>query len=240
MHGGEMTDFLERLKYLMARDAIKTQYQLAKKIGVKNAIISNWFRQRARYPSEENLIKLADLFRVHPSWLKYGEKQFKPKLTDEAMKVAEKLKYSTPEIIAKVSRIIDILSEPILKPQTCVYYRADAKTYQTQYISENLEEFFGYTVKEWLEDPDFWEKSIHPSDKQRVIDKLKEAQHNGTNIALKYRLMKKNGTFIDIEDHVAWERDFKGNIVSVKGFICSLEKGNLVCELNKTEINDKS
>jgi hypothetical protein len=52
--------------------------------------------------------------------------------------------------------------------------------------------------------------------------------------------MKKNGTFIDIEDHVAWERDFKGNIVSVKGFICSLEKGNLVCELNKTEINDKS
>ena len=35
MRGQEMNDFLERLKFLMVRDGIKSQYQLSKKIGVK-------------------------------------------------------------------------------------------------------------------------------------------------------------------------------------------------------------
>jgi transcriptional regulator with XRE-family HTH domain len=231
-----MNDFLERLKFLMVRDGIKSQYQLSKKIGVKPGIVSNWFRRKAQFPSEGNLMKLAELFRVHPSWLKYGEKQFKPDLTDEAMKVAEKLKYSTPEIIAKVSKIIDILNEPIIKPPTYIFYRADAdgKNYRTTYISESVEQLLGYSAKEWLEDPDLLFKSLHPSDKQRVFNKLEEAQKKGTNIVLTYRLMKKDGTFINIEDYIAWEKDFKDTIVSVEGFICPLQ------ENDSTDIEDKS
>jgi transcriptional regulator with XRE-family HTH domain len=231
-----MNDFLERLKFLMVRDGTKSQYQLSKKIGVKPGIVSNWFRRKAQYPSEGNLMKLAELFRVHPSWLKYGEKQFKPDLTDEAMKVAEKLKYSTPEIIAKVSKIIDILNEPIIKPPTYIFYRADAKTFRTTYISESVQQLLGYSAKEWLEDPDLWFKSLHPSDKQRVINKLDEAQKKGTNIVYRYRIKRRDGTFINIEDYTSWEKDFKDTIVSVEGFICPLKESNST----DTDIEDKS
>lgn len=73
-----MNKFIDRLKYLMERDEIKSQYALAKQVGIDARVINNWFTGEAKKPSDENIKKLAAFFNVHPAWLEHGEKEYAP------------------------------------------------------------------------------------------------------------------------------------------------------------------
>ncbi len=101
-------------------------------------------------------------------------------------------------------------------------YRADPDTTKATYVNKAVEEIYGYTVEEWLTVPLLWVNSIHPDDRERVLLEAEEAQKKLETIVLCYRIIRKDKTIYWIEDHIAWETDQNGNIISVNGIISDI------------------
>src|SRR5215216_2435294 len=50
----------------------------------------------------------------------------------------------------------------------------------TIYMSPRIEELTGYTAGEWCADPEIWVKSIHPDDRERILERDRRSIHNGS------------------------------------------------------------
>lgn len=108
---------MERLKLLMEKEGIKSQYEFAKRIGVDYKVVNNWFTKRARIPREENLNKIAAYFHVHPAWLLYGDTQYAPTLNSEAMMLAEEITKYGAGAVVKTRQMLKIFFEDNKKAQ---------------------------------------------------------------------------------------------------------------------------
>ncbi len=111
-------------------------------------------------------------------------------------------------------------------------YVADSSTFVTTYINQAVEEVYGYTQKEWLSDNALWEKTIHPDDYERVMSKFKEAQKDGENIVLEYRIVTNNGKIKWVEDRALWkkEEDENGNIIELSGILIDITERKKMTE----------
>ena len=96
-------------------------------------------------------------------------------------------------------------------------YSADPETFAATYVNSAVERIYGYTVKEWLEDSALWENTIHPDDKERVFSGLAEAQIKMEPYIHEYRIIKKDKTIRWVADHLNWEKDRQGNVISING-----------------------
>lgn len=96
-------------------------------------------------------------------------------------------------------------------------YRADPETFVATYVNKAIENFYGYTVKEWLKDPSLWESLIHPDDKERTLTEFAEAQKKMESAVISYRIIRKDKTLRWVEDHVSWEKDQQGKPLSMNG-----------------------
>ncbi len=73
MHEG----FMERLTTLMQQQGFN-QYRLAKAIGAPLTTVNGWFAGKTKSPRDKYLTRLAELFHVHPAWLRYGSAEHAP------------------------------------------------------------------------------------------------------------------------------------------------------------------
>ncbi|MBC8551448.1 MAG: PAS domain-containing protein [Candidatus Brocadiales bacterium] len=101
-------------------------------------------------------------------------------------------------------------------------YIADPTTFVATYINNAVEEVYGYTQKEWLSDNALWEKTIHSDDYEGVMSKLEEAQKNGKDIILEYRIVTRNGKIKWVEDRAFWKKNEKGNIIEFSGILIDI------------------
>ncbi len=67
------------------------------------------------------------------------------------------------------------------------------------YISPRIAEL-GYSTTEWLDGPDFWIGLLHPDDRKRVLDELREWSCSGGPLSLEYRLRTSEGRWRNIQD----------------------------------------
>ena len=67
------------------------------------------------------------------------------------------------------------------------------------YLSSQLE-IFGYSVKEWKNEPAIWSRLIHSEDISRVHEHLQEAIDTLGEINIKYRLRGKDGNIFWVND----------------------------------------
>ncbi len=103
--------FLDRLKFLMQKENIQTQYEFAKRLGLQNKIVNNWFRRKALCPRDHYLRIIAEYFNVSMAWLRYGDEKYAPTLKDEVFRIAEKMQSYTPETIKKIAKIVEALDD---------------------------------------------------------------------------------------------------------------------------------
>jgi diguanylate cyclase (GGDEF)-like protein/PAS domain S-box-containing protein len=72
-----------------------------------------------------------------------------------------------------------------------------------EYISPQVEEVLGYTPEEWMSDPDFWERQMHPDDLDRVINEENRCIDEGIGLDVEYRLFHRNGDIVWIRDRAS-------------------------------------
>src|ERR671923_2700040 len=60
-----------------------------------------------------------------------------------------------------------------------VYLDVADEDMSTTYVSPQFEQLLGYTTQEYIEDPQLWEKMLHPDDRQGAMDTYLHSREAG-------------------------------------------------------------
>jgi PAS domain S-box-containing protein len=105
----------------------------------------------------------------------------------------------------------------MLSSSPAVIYSFDARgDHKPSFISDNFTEILGYERHEYLENPKFWEKCIHPEDTDRVMKAMPRLWEEGS-LTQEYRFLNKDGTYNWVNDDMKLVRDENGEPREVVG-----------------------
>ncbi len=102
-------------------------------------------------------------------------------------------------------------------PFVIFLWRAEAEVWPVEFVSENVEHLTGYTAKEFMSGEVSWPGITHPDDEGRLEAEVAGYFERGEwQWSQEYRLIKKSGDVVWVQD---WNRailDDAGNIASVQ------------------------
>lgn len=164
----------------------------------------------------------------------------------------ERVIISTEDITArKASEEIIIQSqkklESLINTIDGIVWECDYDSYIFTYINNKATEITGYSKEEWMSDGNFWGNTIHPDDKNWVLNYCERESINSSQYDFEYRMLSKDGTVLWIRDIVNVIRE-NGKPVSLKGIMIDVTKRKqaendltnsfkLVTEQNKRLLN---
>ena len=86
------------------------------------------------------------------------------------------------------------------------------------YISPQVETILGFPLDDWLGDPEFFPRHLHPDDRDRVMDAQRAARESGEPLQLEYRFIAKDGRTVWLQDSFTIVRDDSGRPWYSQGF----------------------
>ena len=87
------------------------------------------------------------------------------------------------------------------------------------YISPQIEELAGYTAEEWVADPHFFGKVLHPDDRDDVLGQFAHTHMTGDMYDGEYRLIAKDGRIVWVNDVAVRIRDDAGTPLYSQGYM---------------------
>jgi diguanylate cyclase (GGDEF)-like protein/PAS domain S-box-containing protein len=75
------------------------------------------------------------------------------------------------------------------------------------YMSPQVEAMLGYAPEEWLVDPSFFLKLLHPGDRERVLAENERTNRSGEPFDMEYRLIARDGRTIWVRDEAVLVKD---------------------------------
>lgn len=103
------------------------------------------------------------------------------------------------------------------------------------YISPTFEDF-GYPLSDWLENPDIWDRVMHPDDREDVLTKTRAAMRRGEGIDFEYRVVCRDGRIVWVRDRSCFIKDRNGEPLCWQGVMLDItEHKNAQQELEKRE-----
>jgi PAS domain S-box-containing protein len=104
-----------------------------------------------------------------------------------------------------------------MRPDALTYILALDDSLPALYVSPQAEKIFGYATQEFLRDPQFWLKCIHPDDFERVSAQANRLQNSGQHFISEYRIFREDGQVVWLYDFADLIRDEDGRPVSILG-----------------------
>ncbi|HEX5937242.1 MAG TPA: EAL domain-containing protein [Actinomycetota bacterium] len=80
----------------------------------------------------------------------------------------------------------------------------------TLFISPQVEDVLGYPPSEWINDPDLWLRIVHPEDRARAVAENQRHNETGEPFSLDYRVYRRDGRLVWIQDEARVVRDERG------------------------------
>jgi sigma-B regulation protein RsbU (phosphoserine phosphatase) len=103
-----------------------------------------------------------------------------------------------------------------------IIWEADARTGHYTFISQRSEKILGYPPGDWLADPNFREKLIHPDDRERALAFWRTVLAEGRDQVLEYRVVADDGRVVWLHDTIRAIRDPAGNARQLRGVIVDI------------------
>jgi len=97
-----------------------------------------------------------------------------------------------------------------------IYYFEAGGIFAPTYISDNVKELVGWEPRQFLENPRFWIKHVHPEDRRRVLTRLKLPWPHDHQ-TYEYRFLAQDGAYRWMHDEVKLVQDQYGNPVEIAG-----------------------
>jgi PAS domain S-box-containing protein len=94
---------------------------------------------------------------------------------------------------------------------------SDLTDFDRTYFSRNLTSMLGYAPEDFINDQKFWERHVHPEDRQRVMDSLPRLFREG-HVSNDYRFLHKDGTYRWIRGKARAIADATGKPMQVVGY----------------------
>jgi PAS domain S-box-containing protein/putative nucleotidyltransferase with HDIG domain len=114
---------------------------------------------------------------------------------------------------------------------TVIYTKAVDATRTPLYISPYITTMLGYTPEEWLADPKLWSKTLHPEDRQHVINQANEANKNTKPFDMEYRMVARDGHTLWVHDQFVFVTDLEGQPPSWQGLMLDITARKLADEI---------
>ena len=93
---------------------------------------------------------------------------------------------------------------------TYIDVASDTNKSPTLYISPQVEPILGYSPEEWMADPKLWMSSLHPDDREGVLEADQASIADSPRLSLEYRLIARDGRVVWIQDESAIVADEDG------------------------------
>ena len=115
-------------------------------------------------------------------------------------------------LVAAQNRLVHLLSSA---PAVIYSYKATGDFAPT-FVSQNIRDWLGYEPEEYLENPDFWWRRVHPDDIAAVEAQSALLFQKGRH-TVEYRFLRNDGTYCWVNDEQHLVRDRDGQPVEVVG-----------------------
>ena len=99
------------------------------------------------------------------------------------------------------------------------YVSAIDKPGFSSYVSPQIEQLLGYTPDEWLATPNLFWRVVHEDDAERVRVEHRRGYAEGRPFSTQYRLVRRDGRVVWVEDQVIVVTDEEGTPVQAQGFL---------------------
>lgn len=128
-------------------------------------------------------------------------------------------------------RVSDSLAEAERRVRTLIE-RLPSITYRAglgvkgewTFVSPQVEEILGYTVEEWVSDPLFWEKKMHPDDVDWVIAEEHRCAEENRPLDIEYRIRTRDGRMLWVRDRASIGIADEGGVMVVEGLITDISE----------------
>jgi len=120
---------------------------------------------------------------------------------------------------------VEVRYRSLVEQITAVVFLDQINAEQTTlYMSPRIEELTGYTAEEWCADPNLWTYSIHPDDRERVVEKDIETNQSGNRFLEEYRLIRRDGAVVWVKEDTNLIRDQEGQPLYWQGILLDITK----------------
>lgn len=110
----------------------------------------------------------------------------------------------------------------LLRDLGAVVWEADAKTFEFTFVSQRAGEILGYPVAQWLAEPDFWRRHLHPEDRDRAVNFSLEAIREGRDHEFEYRMLTAGGEVVWLRNIVHVVRDTDDRPDQLRGLVVDI------------------
>src|SRR5207245_6211307 len=111
----------------------------------------------------------------------------------------------------------------LVEPSPAIVYICDFEPpYQSIYVSPQIETMLGYPSSEWMNDPNFWMKIIHPDDWSRPQGLEDEAVRTTGFISAEYRIRDRFGEVRWMREEAVLVRDPAGAPIGWPGVLIEI------------------
>lgn len=101
-------------------------------------------------------------------------------------------------------------------------WEADATTEQFTFVSPSAQQILGYPVEQWLSQPDFWSKLIHPEDRQWTVALYRKQMAQSRDYELEYRCLAADNRVVWVRDRACVIRDERGQAIKRRGLMVDI------------------
>jgi diguanylate cyclase (GGDEF)-like protein/PAS domain S-box-containing protein len=102
------------------------------------------------------------------------------------------------------------------------YIDAPDEIASSVYVSPQIEGLVGYTVEEWMSDPELWPRLLHPDDRARALAENVRHNETGEPYRLEYRMIHRDGHIVWVYDEARVVRDERGKIAYSHGVMVDI------------------
>ena len=112
----------------------------------------------------------------------------------------------------------------VLENSRDIIYQMDAEGTRYEYVSPAAEDLLGYTAEEIInKGPSFITQKIHPEDIEELMqDRINIPFADQQQLSTEYRIRKKSGDYIWVNNRKKMLKDHQGNIVGVVGNVTDI------------------
>ena len=86
-----------------------------------------------------------------------------------------------------------------------------------RYVSPGIESILGFSPQEWLADPEYWFRQLHPEDRDRVLAEESLSKESGETLFSEYRMLTRDGRPRWFRDEAAVVKDDVGCPLFLQG-----------------------
>ncbi|WP_223788130.1 bifunctional diguanylate cyclase/phosphodiesterase [Marinicella meishanensis] len=97
----------------------------------------------------------------------------------------------------------------IIEKQPVIFWKVDLGLDKVTYVSQEAEHILGYAVEQWLTEPHFFSKRIHPDDLSMVKDNMLQEHLQEKHVEMEYRIRHADGDYRWFRDVLYIPEDFE-------------------------------